>query len=206
MDETWKDALSSAWNGLLYGGGAMRLLRIVLALVLLLSIGWSVYLYKEIITVSRISPVDIVPSKGSPGQEKAYPDLMNGFEEITQARLANTDSAQFASALGRYAFGKPVIPAKPKPAEPVAQGKTKTSAPVPVEEDLPMPPFMEVRAIMILNDRSMALMNIEGEGDGLIVSPGYRFGKGMGKVLSIEPAKVVVLWRGTRIDLGLSTL
>jgi hypothetical protein len=202
MEESWKDALSSLWNGLLYGPGAARFLRVLLAILLILSIGWSIYLYKEIITISRIPPRDSPIPQRKVEQDKKYADLTKGFEEVAQARFANKESSFMASALGRYAFNKPPVPVvQEELAKAAARGRASSSE----LEEVYMP-YMEVRAVMILNKKAMALMDIEGEGYNLIVSPGYRFGKGRGKVISITPAKVVVLWAGTKMELKVDVL
>lgn len=202
MGETWKDALSSLWNGLLYGPGTARFLRVLLAILLVLSIGWSIYLYKQIITISRIPPQESPTLQRAVEQDKKYAGLTKGFEEVAQARFANKESSFMASALGRYAFNKPAAPvAQEELGRAAARGRASSS-----ELEEVYIPYMEVRAVMVLNKRAMALMNIEGEGDNLIVSPGYRFGKGRGKIVSISPAKVVVLWAGTKMELKVDVL
>jgi len=70
MGESWRDALSSLWQGLLYGGGSARFLRILLAVLLVASIGWSIYLYMQIVTISRIPPVEAPLLK--PAAEQYY--------------------------------------------------------------------------------------------------------------------------------------
>ena len=42
---------------------------------------------------------------------------------------------------------------------------------------------MFVRAIMVAGNQSMAIMDIEGVGTGIIVKNGYSFGNGEGKVV-----------------------
>jgi len=204
MGESWRDALSSLWHGLLYGGGSARFLRILLAVLLVASIGWSVYLYRQIITISRISPVEAPLPKPAAEQDQKYAELAKGFEEIAQVRTGNKEATYMASALGRYAFNEPPMPVVQEALAKVAAQKGK--APSMAIEQVYLPPYMEVRAIMILNKKPMALMNIEGEGDGVIVSPGYKFGGGRGRVVSITQTKVVVLWAGTSMELGLEAL
>lgn len=204
MGESWKDTLSSLWQGLLYGGGSARFLRILLAVLLLASIGWSIYLYRQIITISRIPPVEAPLLKPAAEQDQKYVELAKGFEEVAQVRTGNREATYMASALGRYAFNEPPMPVVQEAVAKEAAQRGK--APSLAVEQVYLPPYMEVRAIMILDKRPMALMNIEGEGDGLIVSPGYRFGDGRGRVVSITQTKVVVLWAGTSMELGLEAL
>ena len=65
-----------------------------------------------------------------------------------------------------------------------------------------IPPIMFVRAIMVAGRQSMAIMDIEGVGTGIIVRSGYSFSNGEGKVVRIGPDKVTVNWSGKNLDLA----
>jgi hypothetical protein len=65
-----------------------------------------------------------------------------------------------------------------------------------------IPPIMFVRAIMVAGKQSMAIMDIEGVGTGIIVRSGYSFSNGEGKVVRIGPDKVTVNWSGKHLDLA----
>ncbi|MGI6253902.1 MAG: hypothetical protein ACOYJV_10730, partial [Aminivibrio sp.] len=62
-------------------------------------------------------------------------------------------------------------------------------------------PIMFVRAIMVAGGQSMAIMDIEGVGTGIIVRNGYSFAGGEGKIVRIGPDKVTVRWAGKNMDL-----
>ena len=203
MGETWKDAFASLWNGLLYGRGSQRFLRILLALLLVLSIGWSIYLYRQMIALSQITPLETPPIKRGVEEEKKFAEMAKGFEEIVQARSTSGEFVYIASTLDRYPFNEPPMPVVLAELAKTAVREGEVS---PAYEEVYLPPYMEVRAVMILDGKPMALMYIEGEGDGLIVSPGYKFDNGKGKVVSITPTKVVVLWAGTKMELGMDVL
>ena len=203
MGETWKDAFASLWNGLLYGRGSQRFLRILLALLLVLSIGWSIYLYRQMIALSQITPLETPPIKRGVEEEKKFAEMAKGFEEIVQARSTSGEFVYIASTLDRYPFNEPPMPVEFVELAKVAVKEGEVS---PSYEEVYLPPYMEVRAVMVLDGKPMALMYIEGEGDGLIVSPGYKFDNGKGKVVSITPTKVVVLWAGTKMELGMDVL
>lgn len=203
MDETWKDAFASLWNGLLYERGSLRFLRILLALLLVLSIGWSIYLYRQMIALSQITPLETPPIKRGVEEGKKFTEMIKGFEDIVQTRSTSGEFLYIASTLDRYPFNEPPMPVE---LTELAKVAVKEGEVLPSYEEVYLPPYMEVRAIMILDGKPMALMYIEGEGDGLIVSPGYRFGDGRGRVVSITPTKVVVLWAGTKIELGMDAL
>lgn len=204
MGESWKDALSSLWQGLLYGGGSARFLRILLAVLLVVSIGWSIYLYRQIVTISPMSPVEAPLLKPAAEQDQNYAELAKGFEELAQVRTGNREASYMASALGRYAFNEPPMQVVQEAVakEAVQGGK----ALFPVMEQVYLPPYMEVRAVMLLDGKAMALMDIEGEGIALIVYPGYEFANGRGRIVSISLDKVVVLWAGTKMELGMDVL
>ncbi|MFA6691914.1 MAG: hypothetical protein WCR98_08045, partial [Saccharofermentanales bacterium] len=199
VGETWKDAFASLWNGLLYGRGSQRFLRILLALLLVLSIGWSIYLYRQMIALSQITPLETPPIKRGVEEEKKFAEMAKGFEEIVQARSTSGEFVYIASTLDRYPFNEPPMPAVLAELAKTAAREGEVSL---AYEEVYLPPYMEVRAVMVLDGKPMALMYIEGEGDGLIVSPGYKFDNGKGKVVSITPTKVVVLWAGTKMELG----
>ena len=110
MGETWKDAFASLWNGLLYGRGSLRFLRILLALLLVLSIGWSIYLYRQIIALSQITPLETPPIKRGVEEEKKFAEMAKGFEEIVQARSTSGEFVYIASILDRYPINEPPMP------------------------------------------------------------------------------------------------
>jgi len=197
----WKDDLYSLWQELLYEGEGMRFLRILLAICFVAGIGWSIYLYKQIVWPSRLTFIEIPIAKSAIELDQKHVDLVKGFEEIADIRSINLGMADLASTLTRHAFSEPPMPVVQEAV--VKEAAQRDKAPSLAVEQVYLPPHMEVRAIMILDKRPMALMNIEGEGDGLIVSPGYRFGDGRGRVVSITQTKVVVLWAGTSMELGL---
>ena len=72
--------------------------------------------------------------------------------------------------------------------------------PVFVQEKIP--PIMFVRAIMVAGKQTMAIMDIEGVGNGIIVRNGYGFNNGEGKVVRIAPEKVTIRWSGKTLDIA----
>jgi len=64
-----------------------------------------------------------------------------------------------------------------------------------------LPPIMFVRAIMVVGKESIAIMDINGVGNGIIVKTGYSFLEKKGRILRITPEKVTVRWAGKNIDI-----
>ncbi len=203
MNEGWRESFVSLWKSLLYEKGAMSFLRILIALLFILSIVWSMYLYRQIATLSAVTPVEAPEVKLKAEEGDNYANTVEELERIIMVRSKKGELAHVASTLERYPFEEPVLTSYQSSYSNFPSEDEKS---YPLQAELYLPPYMEVRAIMILDKRPMALMNIEGEGDGLIVSPGYRFGDGRGRVVSITQTKVVVLWAGTKMELGMDTL
>jgi len=203
VNEGWRESFVSLWKSLLYEKGAMSFLRILIALLFILSIVWSMYLYRQIATLSAVTPVEAPEVKLKAEEGDNYANTVEELERIIMVRSKKGELAHVASTLERYPFEEPVLTSYQSSYSNFPSEDEKS---YPLQAELYLPPYMEVRAIMILDKRPMALMNIEGEGDGLIVSPGYRFGDGRGRVVSITQTKVVVLWAGTKMELGMDTL
>ena len=51
---------------------------------------------------------------------------------------------------------------------------------------------------MILGNASVAVVDIDGVGQNLVVKPGYAFAGKRGKIVSINPEKLVFLWNGKK--------
>ena len=82
--------------------------------------------------------------------------------------------------------------------EPVAAAEIPEIEPFVTEKT---PPIMFVRAIMVVGKDSIAVMDIEDVGNGLIVKVGYVFRGGQGKVVRILPDRVTVQWAGKNFDI-----
>ncbi len=203
MNEGWRESFVSLWKSLLYEKGAIRFLRILIALLFILSIVWSMYLYKQIATLSAVTPVEASEVKLKAEEGDNYANTVEELERIIMVRSKKGELAHVASTLERCPFEEPVLTSYQLSYSDVPSEDEKS---YPLQAELYLPPYMEVRAIMILDGKPMALMYIEGEGDGLIVSTGYKFDNGKGKVVSITPTKVVVLWAGTKMELGMDAL
>lgn len=203
MNEGWRESFVSLWKSLLYEKGTMRFLRILIALLFILSIVWSMYLYRQIAILSAVTPVEAPEIKLKAEEGDNYANTVEELERIIMVRSKKGELAHVASTLERYPFEEPALTSYLPSSSNVLSEDEKSYT---LQAELYLPPYMEVRAVMILDGKAMALMYIEGEGDGLIVSPGYKFGSGKGRVVSISQTKVVVLWAGTKMELGMDAL
>lgn len=59
------------------------------------------------------------------------------------------------------------------------------------------PPVIIVKGVMLMDGKAVAVILI-GDGKEVLAEAGYVFGGGRGKIESISPDKVVVLWMGKR--------
>jgi hypothetical protein len=64
-----------------------------------------------------------------------------------------------------------------------------------------LPPIMFVRAIMVAGKDAIAIMDINGVGNGIIVKTGFSFLEKQGRIVRITPDKVTVRWIGKNIDI-----
>jgi hypothetical protein len=203
VNEGWRESFVSLWKSLLYEKGAMRFLRILIALLFILSIVWSMYLYRQIAILSAVTPVEAPEIKLKKEEGDNYANTVEELERITMVRSKKGELAHVASTLERYPFEAPVLTSYQPSYSNVPSEYEKS---YPLQAELYLPPYMEVRAVMLLDGKAMALMDIEGEGIALIVYPGYEFANGRGRIVSISLDKVVVLWAGTSMELGIDAL
>lgn len=203
MNEGWRESFVSLWKSLLYEKGAMRFLRILIALLFILSIVWSMYLYRQIAILSAVTPVEAPEIKLKKEEGDNYANTVEELERIIMVRSKKGELAHVASTLERYPFEEPVLTSYQPSYSNVPSEYEKS---YPLQAELYLPPYMEVRAVMLLDGKAMALMDIEGEGIALIVYPGYEFANGRGRIVSISLDKVVVLWAGTKMELGMDVL
>ena len=189
---------------LVAGEGGYRILRTIAVLLLLAGCGWSGYMFRQYIELNEEAPITIPPIESQSGKDAQRLDrVINDFRAAVDTR---TRSLTLASAVIE-ASRQPFIPtmkvtvASQTPGEgSVTVGGEDQVIPTYVREKIP--PIMFVRAIMVAGRQSMAIMDIEGVGTGIIVRSGYSFSNGEGKVVRIGPDKVTVNWSGKHLDLA----
>ncbi|NLK19825.1 MAG: hypothetical protein GX310_08530 [Synergistaceae bacterium] len=193
---------------LVAGEGGYHILRLVAILLLLAGAVWSGWNFKQYIDLNQEEQITVPPVEAQ--SEKDSARLEKVIDEFRVAVDTRTRSLTLAGAVIE-ASRRPFVPtmqasAIPEPGEGAASGADVPSggveAAIPVYVREVIPPIMFVRAIMVAGNQSMAIMDIEGVGTGIIVKNGYSFGNGEGKVVRIGADKVTVRWSGKNLDIA----
>lgn len=184
--------------------GGYRLLLIIVILMLLAGTGWSGYQFKQFVDLSHEEPITLPPVQGQSEKDSERLDALIGdFRGAVDTRTRSLTLAGAVIEASRQPF---VATQKaPEPEDLIAGGRVTVggegeSMPSFVREKIP--PIMFVRAIMVAGNQSMAIMDIEGVGNGIIVKNGYRFASGAGRVVRIRADKVTVNWSGKTVDVA----
>lgn len=202
VDELHNEGFTSR---LVAGEGGYRILRTVAVLLLLAGCGWSGYMFRQYIDLNQEEPITIPPIESQSVKDAQRLDKVIG--DFRTAVDTRTRSLTLASAVIE-ASRQPFIPTMKVTASTAQSGGEGGATAGGEGQDLPtyvrekIPPIMFVRAIMVAGRQSMAIMDIEGVGTGIIVRSGYSFSNGEGKVVRIGPDKVTVNWSGKNLDLA----
>ncbi|TDY60578.1 hypothetical protein C8D99_108127 [Aminivibrio pyruvatiphilus] len=201
VDELRSEGFTSR---LVAGEGGYRILRTIAVLLLLAGCGWSGYMFRQYIELNHEEPITIPPIESQSEKDAQRLDKVIG--DFRTAVDTRTRSLTLASAVIE-ASRQPFIPTMKVTVASQAVGEGSVTVggedqviPTYVREKIP--PIMFVRAIMVAGKQSMAIMDIEGVGTGIIVRSGYSFSNGEGKVVRIGPDKVTVNWSGKNLDLA----
>ena len=187
---------------LMGGEGGYRLLRFLVVLFLLAGTAWSGYLFKQFIDLSKEDSITIPPLASQAGKDSERLDtLIANFKEAVDTRENSLILASAVADASRQPFVATIkaAPAAAKTEDGVLVAGDQT-IPVFVQEKIP--PIMFVRAIMVAGKQTMAIMDIEGVGNGIIVRSGYGFNNGEGKIVRIAPDKVTIRWSGKNLDIA----
>ncbi len=185
--DTWFGTIRELWRDIVEGDRFPRLLRILLAVVLVAGTVWSAFLFRQMIETAQAREAPPPPG-GTAATDREIAQLeetASGFRNAVLARAGSTQLTVMAATVARRPFS---------PSEPEIQ----ESEVVTVAE---APPNIWIRAIMIRGNDGAAVADIEGFGDGVILKRGASFGGGLGRVLGISQDKVVVTWSGQQIDI-----
>lgn len=187
VQETWGEALDVLWGHLGSGDTVLsQVMRYGLVLLLLAGAAWQIKSGHDMM-VELEDPVPLfAPPVNTIGEQGRVEELLRVFDGVMTLRTGGKDTVTIMEATHRQPY-RPNV------------GETAASDLVPVAEALP--PLMTVRSIMILEDRRAAVMDIETEGTGIIVTEGMKFDKGHGKILKISKDRVVVVWMRKRMEI-----
>jgi Cu/Ag efflux pump CusA len=205
-NETLGSAFSEMWSNLLYGAGSYRALRWVLAIILLIGIIWSGFMFKKVLDFSKPTQIKLPPAKNLAAQDaKRLEGVIQSFRSAVLARTGSSSIAVAAATSYRRPFVPTMKEPEPDLAADSASGDSKMSAEEMLEimkqpEEV-IPPLITVRAIMTLGGRANAVLDIENEGEAIVVKPGYTFGDGEGRVKRITSDKVIVTWAGEDLEI-----
>ena len=182
------EALSELWQDLLDGEGLWKPVRGAVFLLFLLGAFRSAQVFHGMI--AQMSPPEGAVSRSAESleTEQARLDRMDGTLPHAVAAPAGTGpQARMAALNGRKPYG-PVTTRAPSNSPALSPAK------VP-------PPLIIVSAVMEMEGKKIAVAEIEGMGQGLLVAPGFRLAGGRGKILSVAADRVVLIWEGDRYDI-----
>jgi hypothetical protein len=196
MDEKagWGVVIREFWKNLANGEGGFRWLRLVVTTLFFAGAVWSGYVFKQLVEMSRPRNLPIPPSGNAPAQDQSRLDAMIAqFRASVEARKTST----LISGRILDETNEPFMQARKKTDSVNVLLKDQTKMPPPEV----IPPIMFVKALMTVNGESTAIMDIEGEGTGIVVRAGHRFGGAKGRVVSVSANGVKIVWSGKRLEL-----
>lgn len=204
-NESFGGAMSEMWSNLLYGTGSYKALRWFLAIILLAGTIWSGFMFKKVLDFSKPTQIAIPPAKNAAADDaRRLEGIIRSFREAVLARSGSSAIAMAAATSSRMPFVVTVKPApEPEPGSEaaLAGGPGVGADVIPGQPEDVLPPFITVRAIMTLGSLSNAVLDIENEGEALVVRPGFTFGDGLGRVKSIKPNEVIIEWAGKDMEI-----
>src|SRR6056297_118151 len=201
----FRDSLADLWNSIVQGQGSFRALRWLLAFLLVIGTIWSGFMFKKVLDFTKPTTISLPPAKDVAAQDAQRLDAM--IDDFRNSVLSRTGSSTLAVAAAE-SYRRPLVETeKPLPPEEIKRLEEEALAESEtvkefIEPEESLPPIMTVRAIMTVGSRRSAIMDIEGEGEALVVRPGFVFGEeDKGIIKAIRPDMVIVEWSGEIIDL-----
>jgi len=204
---TFGNAFTELWNNIVHGQGTYKGLRWIIALFLIIGIVWSGFMFKKVLDFTRPTTIQLPPAKDVAAEDS---NRLNGIiESFRTAVMARTGSSALSVAAANSSR-KPLEPSqKPLPLEELEEMLAREEEEIArkegakgfLEPEKAIPPIMTVRAIMTMPGKTVAVMDIEGAGSGLVVRTGYVFGEEQqGRITAILPDRVIIDWAGEAID------
>lgn len=188
--EGWFAAAGELWDDLIHSDKVPRLMRVFIVLLLLAGTIWSGFLLKQMVELVRETTRPEVPRSRQVDTEMERLDgVVESFRSAVMARGGSAQLSVLAATISR----KPFVPPPPPQAEPDAAREEAVELVEP-------PPFVQVRAILVKGRDAVAVLDIEGEGSGIVMKKGGTFGNGKGRVVRITAEKVVFTWAGQSIE------
>ena len=191
-------AQESFWKKLASGEGAFRSLRLLFIILFLggtVFFGWG---FKRVVDLSEEEEVRVQPPASQSQEDaKRLDGIIESFRTSVEARYG---SKELAASLARN-NRRPFVTTRPSGKGGASAGAVDVPLVEPLVAEV-LPPIMFVRAIMVVGKESIAIMDINGVGNGIIVKTGYSFLEKQGHIVRITPEKVTVRWAGKNIDIA----
>jgi hypothetical protein len=182
-----ESAGKKAWSiimGTVENSSEGAIFRFFLSIILITGIcfsGYSFYVERQYNMPILITE----PPRQDPVADRRRLEEM--VRDLNAANAARTNSMEVASeiaSMARYPFvaeRRPVI--------------TDTQGMI-TQQVVIIPPDVRVRATMLLEGRSVAVLDIEGEPSGRIFKVGDRFAERKGRITRITPERVTIVYEG----------
>jgi len=155
-----------------------------LFLLLLMILGISLSGYFMYIKSQYIKPVKVIAQRQvAIADVKRLDDMVKNINAANAARLNSMEAAAAIASMARYPFVAERI------IVPDTQGLI-------TQQVVIIPPDVRVRATMLLEGRSVAVLDIEGEPKGKIFKVGDRFAERKGRISRISPERVTIVYEG----------
>ena len=198
MQSTWRDAFSYAWGNFtgVFNEGSARALRWLFFTLFVLGSAWAVWSYIQMqeLRQEQVFTANVTTSTVD-ADRKRLNQMVSDVKEASDRRSTSSVMAENMKTMGKYVFDPPrdvdVVVEPPTPSEP----EVVVQPPQP-EIIYEPPPGIIVKAIMVAGKTKIAVMDITGVGNGMMVRQGDTFLNRQGRIVSITDDKVVVRWKG----------
>jgi len=117
---------------------------------------------------------------------------VESFESAVMARAGSAQLSVLAANISR----RPFVPSPP----PTKAFDEEAAAAAAMKEPVEPPPFVMVRAVLVKGKDAVAVLDVEGIGQGIVVKKGGTFAGGKGRVTGITAEKVVFTWAGQSVE------
>jgi hypothetical protein len=161
--------------------------QIVVLLLLFVCFAASLYFFKQ--TMDAVSSSQDTPDPPPPVASKEVQDESNEVDKLggdlsgmAMSTSLAMQTADMAEQIGRLPVASPSTLSPPPP------------PPSMQEVYEPDPPVMRVKAVMITDSDSVAVVDIDGEERGLIIRRGSKFSNGTARVTKIDSKGVTFTW------------
>lgn len=132
---------------------------------------------------------------------KRLRQMVNDVKDASTRRSSSSVTADNMRMMGKYVFEPPRDIVTEEDRKRAAEREQPSEPEVVVQPPQPEiiyepPPGIIVKAIMVAGKTKIAVMDITGVGNGMMVRQGDTFLNRQGRIVSITDDKVVVRWKG----------